>query len=154
MIIDSQTLFTGTPSAPAQAITATAASANIYDNGAYPGTVTNGGFDIGPGEPEYIFGLVTQTFNNLTSLDVQVQTATDAAFTTPITISTKNYLLAALTAGTVLGIAPLAGITGSKRFLRLNFAVNGTAPSTGAIEAGIVRDLQANTPLPDLLGNS
>lgn len=154
MIIDAQTLFTGTAASPAQTITATAASTNIYDNGAYQGTVTSGGVDIGPGNPLYIFGVVTAAFDNLTSLDVAVQTATDSAFTTPITISTKNYLLAKLTAGAGLAISPLAGITGSKRFLRLYFTVNGTAPDTGAIEAGIVDTLQANASLPDLLGNT
>lgn len=148
MIIDAQTQFSKN-----QAITATGPSTNVYDFGNTMvdagGRTINLGADSGPGEPIEFYGLVTQSFNNLTSMDVEVITATDAAFTTPISLSKKNYLLAALTAGALLLLPPI--LQGAKRFLKLQFTVNGTAPTTGTVTAGIMEDLQANVPTADML---
>jgi hypothetical protein len=152
MYMDTQLLFTGTLAAPAQAITATAASVNNYDNGVYPGTVTNGYYDVGPGDvAQFIAAVVTQSFNNLTSLTIAFQTAQDSGFATNLVTHFSNTtLLAGLTAGTVIPMPGLVGILGTQRFWRLYFTVTGTAPTTGAIEAGIVHDLQANRPAPTL----
>jgi hypothetical protein len=134
MIISNQDILSD-----GQAVTATAASTNVLDVGA-AGTPFGApqalGRDLG-NLPEKI-GLdvrVTQAFNNLTSLDVALQISDDnATFTT---VATRNYLLAALTVGPL--DFPAALIKGTKgRYIRLNYTVNGTAPTTGKIFAAVV----------------
>lgn len=112
-----------------QAIVATAASTNNVDLKAAK--------DVGVGEPIHVAARVTQAFNNLTSLDVAIQGCDDAAGTNPVTLVTKNFLLAALTNNAPLPMPPLpAGV--SKRFLRALYTVNGAAPTTGQVTLGIV----------------
>lgn len=152
MYLDAQNLFTGTPVAPSQAITATAPSTNIIDFGAYVGTVTNGQADPGPGKPLYLYATVTQAFNNLTSITIALQTSASSSFGTVVTHWSVTIALANLTLGAIIDLPPIAGITGMLEFARLEFTVTGTAPTTGTIEAGIVETLQANTPTGQTAG--
>ncbi len=148
MIIDFQTLLSGVPgasgaSSTGQAITASAASTNIYDTGSTS--------DPAPGTSPTFFAYVKQVFNNLTSLDIALQTSNDSTFGTGVvTVATRNYLLAGLTAKTRLDVPGVK--QGLLRYVRLYYTVNGTAPTTGSIIAGLIVDQQANVPVPNEFG--
>lgn len=130
MYIDHETMFSDK-----QAITADAASTNVYDTSATK--------DVGKGEPARLIVQVMEAFNNLTSLDVIFQTATDSAFTSPVnTAVRKSVLLADLALGAVLVDVPLP--VGLKRYLRVYYDVTGTAPTTGKVSAFLVLDSQTN----------
>ncbi|MBQ3640727.1 hypothetical protein II906_02185 [bacterium] len=126
MILDEQGLFSN-----AQAITATAASTNVLDMGKR---------EVSFGTPVEVFIQVNQAFNNLTSLNIKIQTATDAAFTTAVDLEDVTVLAAKLVKGYVAGIKFLP--KGNLGYLRMYYTVTGTAPSTGKITAGIVDGLQ------------
>lgn len=115
-----------------QDITATAASTNVIDTGHTK--------DGGPGYPVHVACIVTEAFNTLTSLAVALQTATDAAFTTPVTLQTVSLALAALLAGEEFSFSCLPH--GCLRYLRLYYTVTGTDPTEGQISAGLVFDSQ------------
>jgi len=130
----------------AQAITATAASTNVIDLGA-TGTPFGGSAmtrDIGIGEEcVYLSVRVTETFNNLTSLTVAVQTSPDNSTWTTIQ-SGATVALASLVAGFQFD-TPYEFPEGTKaRYVRLNYTVAGTAPTTGKITAGVVMARQTN----------
>jgi hypothetical protein len=142
MIFDNNLLFSSN-----QAITASTASTNTIDLGA---TGTPYGFtnplirDIGRGDGSIELSVtVTQTFNNLTSLQVSVQTSNDLA--TWATVETKDpVLLVTLVAGHQFRV-PSEFVEGlNQRYVRLYYTVNGTAPTTGAINAGVVASRQTN----------
>ena len=122
MILDEQGLFSNK-----QAITATAASQNIINFGKR---------EIAFGTPVEVYIQVTENFNNLTSLEIKVQTATDEAFTTPVDLIAQTILLTKLKKGMVSTIKFLP--QGNSGYMRLYYTVTGTAPTTGAILAGIV----------------
>ena len=112
-----------------QAITASAASTNVID--------TRTVKDISKGAPVKITGRVTEAFNNLTSLNVAIQTDTVENFASPTTLASVDVLLADLDAiGDLLIDMYLP--RGAQRYLRLNYTVTGTAPTTGAVDAGVV----------------
>lgn len=117
-----------------QAITATAVSTNVIDLGPIRSSLTR---DIGQGEDIPFLIQVTEDFNNLTSLKVEVQTSNDEAFGSGVTtIFEKTAPLALLKRGYKFNnddIEP--GVLG--RYLRVNYTVTGTAPSTGKITAGV-----------------
>lgn len=136
MLLDKQNLLSS-----AQAITATAASSNIFDTGAAA--------DAGPGEALKAFLLVVEAFNTLTSLDIALESATDAAFTTPVVHYTINKLLAALTLNAKIDMPPAPA--GLNRYLRFKYTVNGSNPSTGKLTGGFMLDDQRNTPVADAL---
>jgi hypothetical protein len=129
-IFDAENLFSDE-----QAITATAASTNVIDTGDTK--------DVGKGAPLRIYGRVMEAFNTLTSLTVAIQTATDAAFTSAVTLSSKSIVLANLDAIGDLVINDVIP-QGALRYLRLYYTVVGTDPTTGEITAGIVFDSQTN----------
>lgn len=129
-----------------QAITATAVSTNILDLGA-TGTPHKGKTalvrDIGKGTPVPILIQVTVAFNTLTSLLIEIEMATDAAFTTPIVRYSELVLLADLVAGKQIfaNVMP-KGV--DLRFVRCNYTVAGTDPTVGKITAGITMGNQTN----------
>jgi len=130
MILDKLLMFDESDSV----ITASRASCNIIDTGAA---------DLGKTEEVDVFVVVTQAFNNLTSLGIKLQTAADAAFTTPVDLPiSATPLLAALTQNSIQlrGYVPM----GCLRYLRLYYTVTGTAPTTGTIRAGLILDRQTN----------
>lgn len=123
-------------------ITATAftASAKALDGaGGNPSTSASLGVrDWGVGELVRVYGRVTQAFNNLTSLDVQVGGADDSAGTNFVVYLTTNYLLAALTLNALLAVGTIPGGKTKKRFLLGKFVVNGIAPATGKVILGLL----------------
>jgi len=128
MYMDKQQMFSED-----QAVTASAASTNVIDLGSA---------DAGRSSLE-VFARVSEAFNNLTSLGVKLQTATDATFTTPVDLPAQETdLLAALTLNKEILKAKMP--QGCLRYVRLYFTVTGTAPTTGKITAGIILDRQAN----------
>jgi len=129
-----------------QAITADAASTNVIDLGA-TGTPYGGSAltrDIGIGEEcVYLSVRVTETFNNLTSLVVQVQTSPDNSSWTTIQ-GGATVAAASLVAGYQFE-TPYEFPEGTKaRYVRLYYDITGTAPSTGKITAGVVMARQTN----------
>lgn len=134
MIFDRQTLMSDR-----QAITATAQSTDQIDLGPIARSR-----DVGRGQKIPLRIQVVETFNNLTSLAVAVQVADDAAFSVNLTtVQTITLTLAELTAGRVILPEELPRGT-ARRFLRLNYTVTGTAPTTGRITAGVVMGTQDN----------
>ncbi|MFA5965291.1 MAG: Bbp16 family capsid cement protein [Sphingomonas sp.] len=143
MIFDSTSLFSS-----AQAITASAASSNVIDLG-QPGTVFGAAAplarDIGRGEEVPIGLRVVESFNNLTSLTVTVETDDNAGFTSPTAVFTSiAYPLADLASGARHLLPDEIPVGVNERYVRLKYTVAGTAPTTGRITAGIVAAVQTN----------
>lgn len=129
-ILDERTLMSDK-----QAITATAVSTNDIDLGA------DG--DIGKGTPVPILVQVDADFDNLTSLQFDLETDTDPAFGTAVVIATSGAVpLASLVAGYKPPFRFLP--QGVRRYLRMNYTVVGTAPTTGTVTAGLSMGQQEN----------
>ncbi len=135
MILDNQSLFSD-----AQAITATAASTNAYDFGPVDAGVK---FDMGKGEPVALLVQVVESFNNLTSLKIDIELDATTTFTPDKTITLGTYTLAELVKGFQIVWSKLPkGMT--MRYAQLKYTVTGTAPTTGKITAGVVAGVQTN----------
>jgi hypothetical protein len=132
MYLDKQLMFDESESA----ITASRASTNVIDLGSA---------DAGKTEWLDIFARVTEAFNNLTSLGIKLQTATDAAFTTPVDLPAQETITLA-SGGLAINKEVLRTLLpkGCLRYVRLYYTVTGTAPTTGKITAGLVLDRQTN----------
>lgn len=117
-----------------QAITATAASTDIIDRGDTK--------DVGKAGDIPLLVQVTENFNNLTSLAIAIQTDSDSGFGTAKTLATVTVPLADLKAGYQLPVITLP--KNIQRYVRLNYTVTGTAPTTGKVTAGIVAGVQTN----------
>lgn len=123
MIIDNELVFSDS-----QAITADAASTNVIDLGAA---------GRAPGNKLAILAHVEESFNTLTSLNISVQSCAVEGFGSGVvTHQTVNVVLADLTAGQQIDIGPL--LNGTLQYVRLNFDVVGTNPTTGKITAAVV----------------
>lgn len=143
MILDATNLFSN-----AQAITATAASTNIIDLGA-PGTVYGAVTplvrDIGKGEEIELAMRVVESFNNLTSLTISIETDDNAGFASATTIYTSPaYALADLQTGARHLLPDELPVGTNERYARLKYTVVGTAPTTGKITAGVAAAIQTN----------
>ena len=143
MIMDLTTLFSN-----AQAVTATAASTNLIDLGA-TGTVYGAAAaltrDIGRGAKADLALRVVESFNNLTSLTITIETDDNAAFSSPTTVFTSPaYALADLATGARHLLPDSIPVGVNERYVRLKYTVAGTAPTLGKITAGIVWGLQTN----------
>ena len=111
-----------------QAITADAVSEN---------TIQIGKNDASVGEPTPLFVFVEEAFNNLTSLTIAIQTCADSSFSSGVsTVFEETILLANLVKDAVLNPKYLP--KGAKDFVRMKFTIDGTAPTTGKITAGVV----------------
>jgi hypothetical protein len=141
MIFDNSLLFSD-----AQAITADAVSTNVVDLG-NTGTPYGGRklvADFGKGHKIPLFVFVTASFNTLTSLTITLETDSVENFASPKEVASKTYLLAELTAGRELSF-PDSLLEGTdERYVRLNYNVNGSNPTTGALTAGVVAARQTN----------
>lgn len=127
MILDAQNLFSDD-----QAITATAVSENVIDLG------SDG---AGPGEPLELLAQVTEDFATLTSLNVEIQTDDNSAFSSPTTVGSTGAVAAAdLVAGYQFRVRALPH--GLQRYVRLNYVVAGTNATAGKVVSGIVFDKQ------------
>lgn len=135
MIFDMQTLLSD-----AQAITATAASTNTIDLGPIATGIVR---DIGKGKPIPLRIQVVEAFNNLTSLAIALQTDDNTGFASAKTVWSQTVVLADLIAGKVIVPEWIPRGT-DERYMRLNYTVTGTAPTTGKITAGVVMGAQSN----------
>lgn len=118
MLIDSQLSFSD-----AQALTATAASTNVID--------LSQDRNIGIGEPISVVLTVDVALAGTSpTFAVSLQTATDAAFTTPVTLLTMPTLsgASAMPQGLKLDILYPGGPE-MLQFLRLNYTLGGTSPT-------------------------
>lgn len=122
MILDEQGLFSNK-----QAITSSCVSTNILDLG---------NREVSFGTPVELFIQVAEAFNNLTSLTIKVQTSKEEDFSDSVDLIEQKMLLADLEKGAVSSIKFLP--KGNLGYMRLSYDVTGTAPTTGAILAGIV----------------
>lgn len=129
-----------------QAITATAASTNYIDlgpQGTPYGAAAALSYDRAHGEPVCIEVIVTEAFNNLTSLQIDLETDDNTGFSSATAVYSETIALANLTVGRNIAIMYLPeGIT--ERYMRLNYTVTGTAPTTGQVTAGISAGRQTN----------
>lgn len=121
MILDSTNLFSDK-----QAITASAASTNV---------ISTSSTDIGKGVSIPLLVQVTTTFATLTSLTVAVQTDTDEAFGTAVTLTSQTIAVADLVAGKRFGFNVLP--EGLKKYIRIYYTVTGSNATAGKITAGI-----------------
>jgi hypothetical protein len=130
-IMDSTLLFSD-----AQAITGTAVSTNVIDLTASD--------EISTGHPlDLLVQVVGNDFDNLTSLQVELQTDADAAFSNPTTIAkSEDAPLADLKVGYRFNVNYWP--RGNEQFIRLNYVVTGSNPTQGAITAGITGTPQTN----------
>ena len=126
MILDEQGLFSNK-----QAITSSCVSENILDLGKR---------EVSFGTPVELFIQIAETFNNLTSLNIKVQTSIDEDFLDSIDLIEHTMLLDELEKGEVSSIKFLP--KGNLGYMRLSYTVVGSTPTTGKILAGIVDGTQ------------
>ncbi|HBQ8892560.1 TPA: hypothetical protein L9C46_000698 [Klebsiella pneumoniae] len=129
MLLDQQALFSA-----AQAIKATAASTNVIDTGSNK--------DVGKYGDIPLLIQVVEGFNNLTSLTVTVQTDDNSAFSSAADVLSMTIPLASLVLGYKSPVITLP--MKMERYIRLNYTVTGTAPTTGKVTAGITGGVQTN----------
>ena len=142
MILD-QTLILS----DSQAITATAPSTNTIDIGqaGVPfGASTAVGRDLGIGQDIALTLNVTQAFNNLTSLQVTLQSDDTAAFSSPKEIASRTFTLAEINSTKMLPFLAEFPQGSDEQFIRALYTVTGTAPTTGKIFLGVVAGKQQN----------
>ncbi|MCM5554101.1 Bbp16 family capsid cement protein [Pleomorphomonas sp. NRK KF1] len=136
MILDTQALFSD-----AQAVTATAASTNTIDFGPISPATRN--LDVGKGDDVALLVQVVEDFNNLTSLQIDLELDSTTTFTPDRVIPLATVPLAKLKAGSQVACDGLPrGLT--LQYGRLKYTVTGTAPTTGKITAGVVAGVQSN----------
>ncbi|ECD1688546.1 hypothetical protein EWD09_19180 [Salmonella enterica subsp. enterica serovar Newport] len=124
-----------------QAVTASAASADVIDLGPIDGTRR----DIGVGYPLEFWATVdtTATAAGAATLNVQLQTSPDNSTWTTI-YDSGALALAALTAGKRLFSAKVPA--GVQRYLRVNYTVDTGPLTAGAFTSGINLDVDNNSP--------
>ena len=127
MRIDNEMLFSDN-----QKITANAASTNVVKLA----STEHGLTEVAFGKSIPLLIQVTEDFNNLTSLKVGVQTASDEEFTSLTTLVEATLELASLKTGKKFPIKEIPA--GNKGYARMYYTVTGTAPTTGAITAAVV----------------
>lgn len=116
-----------------QAVVATAftAPAKALGNAAGPAR------DWGQGAPLRAWARVTQAFNLLTSLLVEVGAADDTAGTNFVPLAGSSFTLAQLFSGALLSIGFLKSGLARKLWLIGKFTVTGTNPSLGRVTLGV-----------------
>ncbi len=139
MFLDRENSFQ--PHTAPQVLTATGVSTDTIDLGANPR-------DIGvDGEMELIVQVVA-AFAGGTSLQPVLQTATDVAMTSPISLVTGPVIpLASLTAGAQFSLGKVPA--GALRALRMNYVIAGTMSGGGSIRSFLVVNRQANRAYAD-----
>lgn len=137
----------------AQAITATAFSTDAIDLGAigFPyGNKQALRRDVGKGMDIPFLVQAVETFNNLTSLTIDIVTSDDPTLATaPVVHGTSGAIpLANLKAGWQFPytVIPNAGdpAVPMKRYLGVRYTVAGTAPTLGRVTAGVTMGVQTN----------
>ena len=126
MLMDNTLVFSD-----GQKITATAASTNKVDQ-------------LAAGDAFAALWLVVdvkQAFDKLTSLAIGIETDDNAAFSSKKELAAVTVALANLTADA--NVVKMRLPLGCKRYIRLNYTVTGTAPTTGSVKAFL-------TPMPPI----
>lgn len=96
--------------------------------------------DVGSGEPMWLVSVVDEAFNTLTSLNFNLQTADNSSFSSAVTLLTVNKLLADLTLNArALAVRLPLGI---QQYLRMQYDVVGTDPTTGKLTTFITQGIQ------------
>lgn len=143
MIIDNTLVLSDS-----QAVTATARSTNIIDLAAAgtPWGATNAvRRDVGIATEIPLLIEITEAFNNLTSLTVQLEVDDDPAFGSPRIVAVgPATLLASLTLGAKIQFPAELPEGTNERFLGLRYTVAGTAPTLGKVFASITAGNQTN----------
>lgn len=143
MLMDRTGLFSD-----AQAVTTSVASTNIVDldaTGTPYGASAALRRDVGKGTDVPLTVNVIETFNNLTSLTIEVQTDDNPAFTSPTTVyRSPAYTLGQVAVGARYLLPDTIPVGTDERYMRLFYTVAGTAPSTGKITAGTTFARQSN----------
>ena len=129
MLFDAKLLLSN-----AQAITASAASTDIIDRGDSK--------DVGRAGDIPLVIQVVESFNTLTSLTIDLQTDDSSGFGAARSLYQIVVPLADLKLGYQTPVITLPQKT--KRYLRVNYTVTGTAPTAGKITAGVVAGVQTN----------
>lgn len=135
MILSKQTTFSED-----QAITATAISDVIQfaDTGTVPGEAANMVRNLGPGNELPLLVQVTESFNNLTSLTITLETSANADLSSSTVLATSGAVaLADLTAGNKAMLSRIMPDGEVLEYLGLRYTVAGSAPSTGKITAAL-----------------
>lgn len=145
MIIDHTLVFSDH-----QAITASAASTNLWDTlavGLPAGWVSARAPDKGHGfAPIPLLVEVTEVFATLTSLKVAVQMDTTAAFSSPTIIAeTEAIAAASLVAGYKFRMLAQIPEGATEQFIRLYYTVAGSDATTGKIFAAVTAGNQTNS---------
>ena len=147
MIFDIQNIFSNK-----QVVTASAASTEVLDLGAMGipyGSIEAPNRDKGLGKNVPILVQVTEDFAALTDLTITVETSDDENFGSGVIIhaSTQAVALSALKAGRQFSIDSIPNANddgGHRRYMRLNYTVNGANATAGKIFAGITMGIQTN----------
>ena len=129
MLFDAKLLMSN-----AQVITASAASTDIIDRGDSK--------DVGRAGDIPLVIQVVESFNTLTSLTIDLQTDDSSGFGAARSLYQIVVPLADLKLGYQTPVITLPQKT--KRYLRVNYTVTGTAPTAGKITAGVVAGVQTN----------
>lgn len=123
----------------AQAITTTAVSTSVVDQGAAA--------DAYDGQLFAEFIINTAFTSNGATVQFELQTATDAAFTTPVTLGiTPALAVATLTAGVRPPGARFRIPPGALRFLRANYTVASGPAAAGKVDCRLVADIEILNP--------
>lgn len=141
MLLDELTLFSDQ-----QAITASAASTNHVDLGATATPPLGNALvrDIGGANDIPLLVQVTEAFDNLTSLRVDIQVDDNNSFSSAKVVgSSGEILLADLVAGKQMPMPVIPAGT-NERYLRLFYTVTGTAPTAGKVTASVSAGNQTN----------
>lgn len=96
--------------------------------------------DWGAGEPIKAYARITQAFNNMTSVNIDVGGADDAVGTnfTSYIGGGQTILLAAALINTLVSLGYINAGRTKKRFLIAKYTIVGTAPTTGKITCGLI----------------
>ena len=141
MILSAQEIFSDD-----QAVTATAISTNVIDQGV-PGTPYDAkaalNRDLGKGTPIPILIQVTTAFATLTSLTITLETSAAAALTSAVVLDTQVIAVADLIAGkqTFMQYVPNGD---TLRYIGVRYTVGGSNATAGNITAGISMGNQTN----------
>lgn len=96
--------------------------------------------DWGAGEPIKAYARISQAFNTLTSLQIDVGVADDTAGTnfTSVIGGGKTILLASLTLNSLVTLGFIQPGVAKKEFMLAKYTVTGTPPTLGKVVCGLI----------------
>jgi hypothetical protein len=94
---------------------------------------------VGKGEPVLAYARVGTAFLTCDGITINILLADDNAGTNAVTILTRTFLLAALTANKLLDLGMLSGV-GSGKVLSCQVVVNGADATAGTLTVGLRPD--------------